>query len=501
MGILNDKNIMLIGLKGERGEKGDNGSSIINVEFIEERGYEYVYKQVLDDGKEFVFIIPKVELENSNVKNGAGAGSIIIIDKADIGKSDEDRRVSKATGRCAIAFGRYCEENGDYSFVSGYLNIVNSKYSSVIGRECTTDENSDYSYVNGSKCSAHAPYVFVVGESNNASGEASHIYGKYCKTHGLWSRAGGYQCEAKNEGSIAEGYRCKSEAGYARAYGADSVADGPGAMAYGYQTTASGGYSVAGGFKSQSGEKKDDGNTFWYEFCHGYGVKALGLGQAAFGKYNALTDNTNRLLYVGNGDKDTDRRNAFSVTQYGDIIYSGQAVANGADYAEYFEWEDGNLENEDRVGYFVTLTDDGKIKKAENGDDILGIVSASPSVTGNAFEDEWQGKYLTDEWGRKLYETVTYPTKYDEDGNIIVSGYTTKVPMINPDYDATVEYTPRSKRKEWCVVGLLGRLKVRVNSSVGKYVQCGNNGIGVSSSDGFKVLKKISNNIVEVFIK
>ena len=26
-----------------------------------------------------------------------------------------------------------------------------------------------------------------------------------------------------------------------------------------------------------------------------------------------------------------------------------------SDYAEMFEWEDGNPENEDRVGYFVTL--------------------------------------------------------------------------------------------------------------------------------------------------
>ncbi len=63
---------------------------------------------------------------------------------------------------------------------------------------------------------------------------------------------------------------------------------------------------------------------------------------------------------------------------------------NGADYAEYFEWEDGNPNNEDRVGHFITLNGD-RIHIATPGDYILGIVPGQPCIIGNADED-WVGR-------------------------------------------------------------------------------------------------------------
>ena len=41
---------------------------------------------------------------------------------------------------------------------------------------------------------------------------------------------------------------------------------------------------------------------------------------------------------------------------------------SGADYAEYFEWSDGNSSDEDRAGYTVVLKDEGKIGIATAGD-------------------------------------------------------------------------------------------------------------------------------------
>src|SRR5690606_33959115 len=37
------------------------------------------------------------------------------------------------------------------------------------------------------------------------------------------------------------------------------------------------------------------------------------------------------------------------------IVTANQFVSPFADYGEYFEWEDGNINNEDRRGLFVTF--------------------------------------------------------------------------------------------------------------------------------------------------
>lgn len=67
--------------------------------------------------------------------------------------------------------------------------------------------------------------------------------------------------------------------------------------------------------------------------------------------------------------------------------------STGADYAEYFEWKDSNPNNEDRVGYIVTLDGD-KIVKANTGDDILGICSGTAMVLGDSAESYWNKSLL-----------------------------------------------------------------------------------------------------------
>ena len=80
--------------------------------------------------------------------------------------------------------------------------------------------------------------------------------------------------------------------------------------------------------------------------------------------------------------------------------------ANGADYAEYFEWKDGNPSNEDRRGFSVILDGD-KIRPALSGEAPIGIISGNPSVVGDSAWSKWNGKYLTDDFGTYVLESYT----------------------------------------------------------------------------------------------
>ncbi|MBY5873725.1 hypothetical protein HFN53_17040 [Rhizobium leguminosarum] len=121
--------------------------------------------------------------------------------------------------------------------------------------------------------------------------------------------------------------------------------------------------------------------------------------------------------------------------------------ANGADYAELFQWADSNAEAQDRVGVSVVLVGD-MIRPAVAGEDPIGVVSALPSVLGNSAWNSWQGKYLKDDFGR--------PQK-DSEGN----------PILNPDFDPELTYTPREARPEWSPVGLTGRLRLHKGQPTG----------------------------------
>ena len=145
------------------------------------------------------------------------------------------------------------------------------------------------------------------------------------------------------------------------------------------------------------------------------------------------------VMSSGNGSAISD--NEFNFRGDGNAFADGSFSGGGADYAEYFEWEDGNTNNEDRVGHSVALINN-KIKIAEDGDTIIGVISGNPSVVGDDAWNSWTNKYLKDDFGRYVL---------DEDGF--------RTP--NPDYDDTLTYVNREDRKEWDVVGLMGKLRIK----------------------------------------
>ena len=176
----------------------------------------------------------------------------------------------------------------------------------------------------------------------------------------------------------------------------------------------------------------------------------------------------------------------FVVKGNGDVSFDGVVTTPAADYAEYFEWVDGNPNNEDRVGMTVSLVGN-KIKISESGDLVIGVVSAVPAVVGDSAELEWQGKFLKDDFGRIVEETYFYYEWTDDNGTVQSEpsyGDLTRVPegaerkdtdgfgvsltrpKYNPEYDPSATYIPRSKRKEWAPIGLLGKLKVLKNQHV-----------------------------------
>lgn len=212
-------------------------------------------------------------------------------------------------------------------------------------------------------------------------------------------------------------------------------------------------------------------------------------------------------------------RNAFRVN--GVVCYSYQGVnTSGADYAEYFEWEDGNPDGEDRVGYFVTHSGE-KIKIAKEDDFIIGIVSATPAIIGNNPE-EWNNRFLKDIYGRTKYEKVLIPDKYVDnttetkeiglDGKPVVikerilieKEHYEDVPILNPDFDESQEYIERDKRKEWSCVGFMGKLVVKDDGTCvsGGFCKCNNDGIATNSlnSTRYRVLKRLDNSHIKVLI-
>lgn len=314
------------------------------------------------------------------------------------------------------------------------------------------------------------------GSNNTASGVCSHVEGSDNTASGDCSHVEGFKNTASGRYSHVE---C-------------------------FNNTASGNYSHAGGAESSAlGESS---------FVHGYVARANKFG-TAFGKFNNLkstdVNNEDVALQVGNGYWSASGgvfRNILTLYYSGEFYINGNYHSSGADYAEYFEWLDGNAGNEDRRGYFVTMDGD-KIKKANAGDYILGIVSGNPSVIGNS-DEEWMGRLVLDEFGspvmKEIEITRKVPTNIEQEEmefDEVVEHLI--VPEENTKYDPEREYTHRADRPEWSAIGMLGVLSVRDDGTceVNGYCKCSENGIATKAEEGYRVIKRVNDNIVKVVFK
>ena len=194
---------------------------------------------------------------------------------------------------------------------------------------------------------------------------------------------------------------------------------------------------------------------------------------------------------------------AFKVISDGSVHADAAYTTPCADYAEFFEWEDGNENAEDRVGYFVKLVGE-KITKCDEFDEPLGIVSATPAIVGDSGELHWKDKFVTDDFGRIQYHDVIIPEEKDEEGNIIIEEHIETQPVLNPQWNADEVYIPRKERKEWSPVGVFGKLIVYDDGTLkqGDICRPGKGGIAVKSvKNGYQVLKRISDDKIMVWFR
>ena len=207
---------------------------------------------------------------------------------------------------------------------------------------------------------------------------------------------------------------------------------------------------------------------------------------------------SNNLINVSTSSLPSKRFNAFQVTtdahENGDpgidvfkidgegSAYSDQSfLSNKTGYAELFEWADGNPKNENRNGLTVTLTENGQLQIADEGDDILGVISSDAAFIGNAGWS-YTNKFFLDD-SKKIKKQKTKIVEWEDDVGMLHSYYLEslksdfalpdnaviyetdengddfQVPYVNLAFDKNKEYTDRITRK-WAVVLLVGRTTV-----------------------------------------
>lgn len=265
-------------------------------------------------------------------------------------------------------------------------------YSIVSGGHTNIGAAMKYNKASGENSAA------IAGTSNTASGDGS-------------AALGGHGNTASGDGSTVLGG------------GSNTVSATYSTVLGGYDNTVSGAYStVLGGNR----------NT-----ALNYQVKAGHYSKD--GTAGTESGTTGDAFTIGNGSSGTARSNCFRVDYAGNVYGLAAFKASGADIAELYEWADGNPNNEDRRGLFVTL-DGSKIRIATPEDTyIKGIISAMPCLVGDSQSEVWQGMYLKDVFGEYLK---------DENGSYI----------LNPDYNPDEEYIPREERPEFDFVSNWGKI-------------------------------------------
>jgi len=203
-------------------------------------------------------------------------------------------------------------------------------------------------------------------------------------------------------------------------------------------------------------------------------------GVSAYNFIQCMSDSTSgqdsEFIFTGNG-------NAFA---------DGTFANNGADYAEFFETNDGNGID---VGKTVVL-DGNKVRASTSSDDastIIGVVrpkgdGINSMIIGNTAWNSWTNKYLHDDYGRfimedysvtewvvntyengtdntRSYETDKIPEDVTVPDNAVVKTQQRK--KFNPAYDKDIEYKPRSERDEWVIIGMLGQIQVAKGQKTG----------------------------------
>ncbi len=420
--------------------------------------------------------------------------------------------VTIASGGYSHAEGQCTSANGDFSHAEGCFTIADGTACHSEGDH--TSSSTPYAHAEGCYSIANGVCAHAEGSNTSANGDAVHVEGGYTTAYGRYCHAEGCSTYVIGEATHAEGNNTSASGYYCHAEGEGTYCTEKASHTEGSYTTASRAYAHAEGCRTYANNQASH--------AEGHYTTASNFASHAGGHYNAAmttggdyNNTTGTAFVIGNGTAYNELSNAFSVQYDGTVAAQSTITAStAADYAEFFEWEDGNPDNEDRVGKFVTI-DGNKILIASNPDDyILGIVSGRPFVLGNGDCDVWTNMHLTDEYNRYIMEpapkmeldeeTHEYKEVLDSEGNPVYYGTR---PKLNPDYDPSQTYISRFDRKEWAPIGMLGVLSVNQDGTceVNGYARCNSNGIATAckrtDSGAYRVTEVLSDSIIKVILK
>lgn len=540
-----------------------------NAEFTNSISMGRKYGTTIGTGSTVIGNLGEASAENSfhsgnqNKSTGINSFTSGLLNTASGQSSEAGGQNCRAEGLCSRAKGTNTWARDAYSDATGSNTWATNTCASARGD--TTVSNGYASVAAGKKTTAHADYSSIGGESTNSavvlinksSTDTEYISAwsnnKFSVTKGRATRVGGMDCMALADYSVAEGLQI--------------IVQGVGANCTGRETSIleSGNYSSVEGYKGISegfaGHVEGTGGHLYGYSGHVEGYECIGLGdyshcggyrtialenQYAIGHYNN-TDlaqsntlagtSTGSAFVIGNGTADVSS-NAFRVTGAGLVYAKGAYSASGADLAEIYEWQDENKANEDRRALFVT-NDGTKIKIAEKGDYILGIISSAPCIIGNG-DECWVGAYEKDEHGSYIYETKLIEVKrkvpttktiqveeefpiYNEETNEmetvtkmvdrlvideeeVIEDVAQQFYKVNPLYDPTRPYKQRLDRPEFDAVGIKGMLTLIDDGTceVNGFCKCGGKGIATKCNrepfDTFRVIERINDKLIKVAI-
>lgn len=190
-------------------------------------------------------------------------------------------------------------------------------------------------------------------------------------------------------------------------------------------------------------------------------------------------------------------------------------LINKFGYSEMYEWSELFKFDIVPFGRFVTFDTNsyGKIKLVDDDNDfIVGVTTINSLITSDDPE-EWQGKYLCNEFGDILLHEKEYVKAENTYDDVEELPYVKTLkdiklePVVNESYNKDLIYKKRSDRYEWIRVNLLGKCIVVDDGTCesGKWCKPSKDGIATLCNTDVKnkyyVIGRLTENTILIFFK